>query len=86
MLSLQRLASLRRPRGLAARAVLFTTLLVVATAFLTSAIVLAGAQREGERQQLAIAGDLTEHFASRAGDGDVAADLRIKPRGPFSIA
>ncbi len=68
MLSLQRLAKLRRPRGLAARAVLFTALLVAVTAALSSAIVLIGVQREGERQELSVARDLTEHFAARAGD------------------
>jgi len=61
-------AKLRRPQGLAARAVLFTTLLVAATAALSAAIVLIGAHREGERQELAIGNDLTEHFAARAGD------------------
>ena len=68
MLSLRPSRTLRYARGLTARAVLFTTLLVVATAVLASAIVFAGAQREGERQQFAIASDLTEHFAARAGD------------------
>jgi hypothetical protein len=72
---------LRRPRGLVARAVLFTTLLVGATAVLASAIVLAAAQREGERQELAIAGDLTEHFAARVADvtahGNTAALRRM---------
>ena len=68
MLSWPILGKLPRPRGLAARAVLFTTLLVAATAALSAGIVLIGAHREGERQELSIAHDLTEHFAARAGD------------------
>ncbi|MBL8543857.1 MAG: EAL domain-containing protein [Hyphomonadaceae bacterium] len=62
------LSSIARPRGLAARAVLFTTLLVFVTASLSAAILIAGAQREGERQQLAIARDLTAYFAQRSGE------------------
>ena len=77
MLTLPRLASLRRPQGLAARAVLFTTLLVAATAAISAAIVLIGAHREGERQELAITHDLTEHFAARAGDVMARGNTRV---------
>ncbi len=77
MLRLPRFASLRRPHGLAARAVLFTTLLVAATAAISAAIVLIGAHREGERQELAITHDLTEHFAARAGDVMARGNTRV---------
>lgn len=76
---LPRLAFLR-PRGLAARAVLFATLLVAVTATLSSGIVLIGAHREGERQELAIAHDLTAHFASRAGAVMARGDVDVLPR------
>lgn len=66
MLSMLRLASLGRPRGLAARAVVLTTGLIVLTAALCLGIVLVGAEREGTRQQLAITHDLTTHLATRA--------------------
>ena len=65
MLSIVRFASLRRPRGLAARAVLLTTGLMALTAALCVGIVLMGADREGARQQLAVAHDLTTHLAAR---------------------
>ena len=77
MLRLPRFASLRRPHGLAARAVLFTTLLVAATAAISAAIVLIGAHREGERQELAITHDLTEHFAARPGDVMARGNTRV---------
>lgn len=68
MRSLPALPKLRRPRSLAARAAIFTTLLVAVTAVFSAGIVLIGAHREGERMELAIAFDLTEHLANRAGD------------------
>ena len=68
MSSILRFASLERPRGLAARAVMLTTGLMALTAALCVGIVLAGAQREGARQQLAITHDLTNHLASRAAE------------------
>ncbi len=77
MLSLPRIANLRRPRGLAARAVLFATLLVTVTAVLSATIVLIGAHREGERQELAITHDLTEHLASRAGEVMARGNTRV---------
>ncbi|HRK65111.1 MAG TPA: EAL domain-containing protein, partial [Terricaulis sp.] len=73
MLSMLRLASLGRPRGLAARAVVLTTGLIVLTAALCLGIVLVGAQREGARQQLAITHDLTTHLATRVA-GVIARD------------
>ena len=48
-------AKLRRPLGLAARAVLFTTGLLLLTAFVAAATVLVGAEQESERHQLAVA-------------------------------
>ena len=80
MLSILRFATFGRPRGLAARAVLLTTGLIALTAALCVGIVLAGAQREGARQQLAITHDLTAHLASRAGDVIARGDLRILDR------
>ncbi|MBC7769161.1 MAG: EAL domain-containing protein [Phycisphaerales bacterium] len=73
-------AKMRRPQGLAARAVLFTTLLVAMTAILSAAILLIGAHREGERQEMSIARDLTEHLASRMGDMVARGNSRILPR------
>lgn len=66
MQSLLRYVSLRRPRGLAARAVLLTTGLMALTALLCVSVVLVGAEREGARQQLAVAHDLTTHLAARS--------------------
>jgi EAL domain-containing protein (putative c-di-GMP-specific phosphodiesterase class I)/GGDEF domain-containing protein len=71
------LVRLRRPRGLAARAVIFNTIVVVVTAALSAAIVLVGAQREGELQERAITHDLTEHLASRAGDVMARGNLQV---------
>ena len=68
MSSIFRLASLGRPRGLASRAIVLTTGLMALTAALCVSIVLIGAQREGGRQQLAIAHDLTTHLATRAAE------------------
>ena len=68
MIPLSRLPPLRRPRGLAARAIAFTTLLVAVTAALSTGVVLTGAQSEVSRRELSIARDLTESAASRIGD------------------
>jgi EAL domain-containing protein (putative c-di-GMP-specific phosphodiesterase class I)/GGDEF domain-containing protein len=60
-------SKLRKPQSLALRAVLFTAFVVIVTAALSAGIVLWGAQREGERQELEITRDLTQFLASRAG-------------------
>ncbi|MGD9981860.1 MAG: putative bifunctional diguanylate cyclase/phosphodiesterase [Hyphomonadaceae bacterium] len=62
------LPGFNRPRGLQARAVLFTAMIMAVTAALSAAIVIFGVQSEGDRQQLSITHDLTEHLATRAGD------------------
>jgi EAL domain-containing protein (putative c-di-GMP-specific phosphodiesterase class I)/GGDEF domain-containing protein len=66
-----------RPRGLQARAVLFTATIMAVTALLSASIIIFGVQSEGERQQLAIAHDLTEHLASRAGDVMARGNTRV---------
>lgn len=76
-LNLPSIALPRRPQGLAARAVLFTTLVVIVTAALSAGIVLWGAQREGVRQELAITHDLTEFYASRSGDVMARGNTRV---------
>jgi len=63
-----RIPKLTLPRGLAARAVLFVTLLMTVTATLSAVIVLLGAHREGVRQQAQITQDLTRYLAGRAGE------------------
>lgn len=68
ILRLPKLASFNRPRGLQARAVMFTGALMAVTAAVSAAILIFGAQTQGERQQLSIANDLTEHLASRVGE------------------
>lgn len=68
ILRLPKLASFNRPRGLQARAVMFTAALMAVTAAVSAAILIFGAQTQGERQQLSIANDLTEHLASRVGE------------------
>jgi len=68
ILRLPKLASFTRPRGLQARAVMFTAALMAVTAAVSAAILIFGAQTQGERQQLSIANDLTEHLASRVGE------------------
>lgn len=77
MLTLGRMLRLSRPKGLAARAVVFTTLLVAATAILSAAIVLFGAHREGKRLELTIERDLTEFLATRSGDVMAQGNPRI---------
>jgi EAL domain-containing protein (putative c-di-GMP-specific phosphodiesterase class I)/GGDEF domain-containing protein len=66
-LRLPKLAGFGRPGGLQARAVMFTAGLMAITALVSATILIFGAQSEGERQQIAIAHDLTEHLASRVG-------------------
>jgi EAL domain-containing protein (putative c-di-GMP-specific phosphodiesterase class I)/GGDEF domain-containing protein len=76
-LRLPTLAAFSRPRGLQARAIVFTAALMALTAAVSAAILIFGAQTEGERQQLAIAHDLTEHLAGRAGDVMARGNTRI---------
>jgi EAL domain-containing protein (putative c-di-GMP-specific phosphodiesterase class I)/HAMP domain-containing protein len=76
-LRLPRLKGLSRPRGLQARAVLFTAMIMAVTAAASAVILIFGAQTEGERQQLAIAHDLTEHLAARAGDVMARGNTRV---------
>ncbi|ANP46284.1 putative bifunctional diguanylate cyclase/phosphodiesterase [Candidatus Viadribacter manganicus] len=76
-LRLPKLASLSRPRGLQARAVVFTAMLMAVTAAVSAAILIFGAQTEGERQQLSITRDLTEHLATRAGDIMARGNTRV---------
>lgn len=76
-LNLPTLAAFSRPRGLQARAVVFTAALMAITAAVSAAILIFGAQTEGERQQISIAHDLTEHLASRAGDVMARGNTRI---------
>lgn len=76
-LRLPKLTSLRRPRGLQARAIMFTSGLMAITAVLSAAILIFGAQTEGERQQLSIAHDQTEYLASRAGEVMARGNTRI---------
>lgn len=77
ILRLPKLASLNRPRGLQARAVVFTAALMAVTAAVSAAILIYGAQTQGERQQLSIANDLTEHLASRVGEVMARGNTRI---------
>lgn len=69
-------AMLRRPKGLPARAVVFTCVLLVVTAALSALTVLLGAQRERARHQLNTTRSLVMHMARISGDflnaGDVA--------------
>jgi EAL domain-containing protein (putative c-di-GMP-specific phosphodiesterase class I)/GGDEF domain-containing protein len=60
--------TLRRPRGLAARAVVFTTCLIALTALLSAATLLFGAERESARHQLGLATDYSRWLADGAGD------------------
>ncbi|MEZ5959626.1 MAG: EAL domain-containing protein [Hyphomonadaceae bacterium] len=76
-LRLPTLAALARPRGLQGRAIAFTAGLMAITAVVSAAILIFGAQTQGERQQLSIAEDLTEHLATRAGDVMARGNTRI---------
>lgn len=62
------MASLRRPTGLATRAVLFTGFLLAVTAALSAAMLMYGAERESFRQQLNITSGLAHHMATGAGE------------------
>ncbi|HRE43780.1 MAG TPA: EAL domain-containing protein [Terricaulis sp.] len=79
MLSPFRFALLSRPHGLAARAMVLTTGLMAVTAALCISVVLVGAHREGARQQLEVAQDLTTHLAARVAGFIVADDVEILP-------
>ena len=57
------LSPLRRPMGLAGRAVVFTTLLLLATATAATVTVWFGAQQESQRHQYIVARDLTERLS-----------------------
>src|SRR5262245_4422962 len=69
------IAKLRRPRGLAARAAMFATMLIVATAFLSAGILVWGAARAGAREQAAYTEQNAQRVATVAGEiiarGDV---------------
>jgi hypothetical protein len=81
--ALKNLVQTMRPRSLAGRAVLFTAALMTVTALLSASIVLVGADREAERQELAITHDLTEHLAGRVGDAMARGNMQYLP---YSIA
>ena len=78
-LRLPKFSGFSRPRGLQARAVIFTSALMALTAAVSAAILIFGAQTEGERQQISIAHDLTQYLATKAGDVMAAADPREEP-------
>ena len=71
------LRSLHRPRGLIPRAVGFVALMMAVTAAVSVAIVLFGVHREGQRQQLQIASELTERLASRSATALVHGNPRV---------
>ncbi|MBS0384301.1 MAG: diguanylate cyclase, partial [Proteobacteria bacterium] len=52
----------------AARAVLFTTVLIMATAVLSAATIMFGADRESTRHQIIVTGELTQHLANVSGN------------------
>jgi diguanylate cyclase (GGDEF)-like protein len=76
-LRLPSLPGFGRPRGLQARAVMFTATIMAVTAALSAAIIIFGVQSEGNRQQLSISHDLTEHLAVRAGDVMASGNTRV---------
>lgn len=76
-LRLPKFSGFSRPRGLQARAVIFTSALMALTAAVSAAILIFGAQTEGERQQLTIAHDLTEYLATKAGDVMAHGNTRV---------
>lgn len=61
------IASLRPPKGLAARAVLFISGLILITALAVSAAFLVGAQRESERRQSDFTAELAQYLAAVSG-------------------
>jgi len=66
---------LRRPRGLAARAVAFACVLLVVTGTLSALTVLIGAQRESARHQLNTTRSLVMHMARITGDMLASGDM-----------
>lgn len=68
MQAMEGIGTLRRPKGLAARAVLFTCVLLVVTGTLSALTVLVGAQRESARHQLNTTRSLAMHLARISGD------------------
>ena len=76
-LRLPKFSGFSRPRGLQARAVIFTSALMALTAAVSAAILIFGAQTEGERQQISIAHDLTQYLATKAGDVMAHGNTRV---------
>ncbi len=68
-------AMLRRPKGLPARAVVFTCVLLVVTGMLSAMTVLLGAQRESARHQLNTTRSLVMHMARITGDFLASGDM-----------
>lgn len=68
-------AMLRRPKGLPARAVLFTCVLLVVTGTLCAMTVLLGAQRESARHQLNTTRSLVMQMARISGDFMASGDM-----------
>jgi EAL domain-containing protein (putative c-di-GMP-specific phosphodiesterase class I)/GGDEF domain-containing protein len=68
-------AMLRRPKGLPARAVVFTCVLLIVTGTLSALTVLVGAQQESARHQLNTTRSLAMHLARIAGDLLAAGDM-----------
>ena len=68
-------AMLRRPKGLPARAVVFTCVLLVVTGTLCAMTVLVGAQRESARHQLNTTRSLVMQMARICGDFIAAGDV-----------
>lgn len=66
--ALARIVRSHPPRGLAARAVLFTTGLMMATALVSAATLMFGADRESAHHQLVVTGELTQHLANVSGN------------------
>ncbi|MBX9746426.1 MAG: EAL domain-containing protein, partial [Hyphomonadaceae bacterium] len=64
-----------RPKGLAARAALFTCVLLILTAIISAATVMFGAQRESARHQLHVTQGLALHLGTVAGDLLAADDM-----------
>jgi EAL domain-containing protein (putative c-di-GMP-specific phosphodiesterase class I)/GGDEF domain-containing protein len=69
MQPLPSIAKLRRPRGLAARAAIFTALLIVVTGALSAGLLIWGAAQESKRQQLAITQYQTQTIANMIAEG-----------------
>ncbi|MBX3511684.1 MAG: EAL domain-containing protein [Hyphomonadaceae bacterium] len=70
------IAKLRPPQGLAARAVVFTSGVMLATAVMCVTVVLWGAQRESARYQLELTHDLTLHLATVSGNMIARGNMR----------